>query len=375
MKFIHTSDWHIGRQFHNVSLLEDQAYVLQQIIQYITEHRADALVISGDIYDRTVPPASAIKLLNDAFSHICQDLKVPIILIPGNHDSDVRLGFGSGLMKNSGLHIISQLEHITVPFTFSANNVKVDFYGIPYCEPLQVKNVFDAEVSTYDDAHSYLVNTIKQNMKQDHVNVLISHCFIDGAQESESERPLQIGGADRVSFQPCVDFDYVALGHLHSPQYKGAEHIRYSGSIMKYSFSEQHQKKGVTLVEVNDEGALSHQHLPLSPIRDMRVIEGEMSEILALGKVDPKCQDYVLIRLLDKHAILDPMGKLREVYPNVLHLERPKLTNHLDATKKQDALRRSEFEMFKDFYAQVQGEEMSKKQQVIVSQLIDELSK
>lgn len=375
MKFIHTSDWHIGRQFHNVSLLEDQAFIMKQVIHYITEQRVDALVISGDIYDRTVPPASAIKLLNDTFSRICQDLKVPVVLIPGNHDSDVRLGFGSGLMKNSGLYIMSQLEHITEPVSFSENGVNIDFYGIPYCEPLQVKNAFNADVSTYDDAHSYLVNTIKQHMQKDHVNVLISHCFIDGAAESESERPLQIGGADRVSYQPCVDFDYVALGHLHSPQYKGAEHIRYSGSIMKYSFSEQYQKKGVTLVEINDEGAISHQHLPLNPIRDMRVIEGQFADILDQGKVDPKNQDYLLIRLLDKHAILDPMGKLREVYPNVLHLERPNLTNNINHTMDRDALKRSEYDMFKDFYSQVQGEEMSKEQQLVVSQLIDELSK
>jgi len=375
MKFIHTSDWHIGRQFHNVSLLEDQKYVLNQLIEYIKSENVDALVIAGDIYDRSLPPANAVELLDDVLKSICMDLDIPIILIPGNHDSAERVRFGAKQMKESGLHIIGNLNGVLEPAVIEIKGVEVAFYGIPYCEPLMVKDTFDIEAKSYDDAHTYLVDEIKNVMSDEQVNVLISHCFIDGATESDSERPLQIGGADRVSYQPCIDFDYVALGHLHSPQYKGEEHIRYSGSIMKYSFSEQNQKKGVTLVEVDTNGLVSQTHLTLKPLRDMRIIEGELDTILEQGKVDPHSDDYLLVRLTDKHAILDPMGKLRAVYLNVLHLEKPGMLETNASQLKQESLKQGELDMFKDFYSQIAGQEMSEEQDKLVCELINGLTK
>jgi exonuclease SbcD len=375
MNFIHTSDWHIGRQFHNVSLLEDQQHVLNQLIEYIKSKEVDALVIAGDIYDRSLPPANAVELLDEVLKSICMDLNIPIILIPGNHDSAERVRFGAKQMKESGLHIIGNLNGVLEPAVIEIKGVEVAFYGIPYCEPLMVRDTFDVDVKSYDDAHTYLVDEIKNVMSDKQVNVLISHCFIDGASESDSERPLQIGGADRVSYQPCVDFDYVALGHLHSPQYKGKEHIRYSGSIMKYSFSEQNQKKGVTLVEVDQTGLVKQTHLTLKPLRDMRVIDGELSSILEQGKVDPNNEDYLLVRLTDKHAILDPMGKLRSVYPNVLHLEKPGMLETNTTKLKQDLLKQGELEMFKDFYSQIAGQQMTEEQNDLVCELINGLTK
>lgn len=375
MKFIHTSDWHIGRQFHNASLLEDQKHVLNQLIEYIKKEDVDALIIAGDIYDRSLPPANAVELLDDVLTTVCMALNVPVVLIPGNHDSAERVRFGAKQMKSSGLHILGDIREVSTPAVIHKNGVDVAFYGIPYCEPLMVKQAFDVPVSTYDEAHTYLVEAIKKAKSSKQVNVLISHCFIDGATESDSERPLQIGGADRVSYQPCVAFDYVALGHLHSPQYKGEKHIRYSGSIMKYSFSEQHQKKGVTLVEVDQSGLVSQTHLPLTPLRDMRVIEGELQTILASGKVDPQNEDYLLVRLTDKHAILDPMGKLRAVYPNVLHLEKPGMLDTNTAQLTRQSLKQSELDMFKDFYSQIADQDMTAEQSQLVSTLIDGLTK
>ncbi len=377
MKFLHTSDWHIGRQFHNVSLLEDQQYVLNQIVDYIKEEAVDAVVIAGDIYDRSLPPASAVEVLDNVLSVICSELNVPVIMIPGNHDSAERVRFGAKQMKSSGLHILGSLKDVAEPVVIKTSDAEVAFYGIPYCEPLMVRDVFKSDVKTYDEAHTFLVNEIKQVTQQTNnqhqVNVLLSHCFIDGAEESDSERPLQIGGADRVSYQPCADFDYVALGHLHSPQYKGEQHIRYSGSIMKYSFSEQNQKKGVTLVEVNEGGLVSQKHLPLIPLRDMRILEGELATILENGKVDPNSDDYLLVRLTDKHAILDPMGKLRSVYPNVLHLEKIGIQESSNTKLKKESLKRGELEMFKDFYSQVAGEPMSDEQHELVAGLVSGL--
>jgi len=375
MKFIHTSDWHIGRQFHNVSLLEDQCYVLDQIIAYIEQQSVDAVVISGDIYDRSVPPAAAVQVLDKYVDMICSTLNVPIIMIPGNHDGAERLRFGSRQLSSSGLHILGDLTNITEPVVVSGLDTDVAFYGIPYNDPESVRNLFDVNVSNHDEAHGYLVDEISSQLSADNCNVLLSHCFIDGSAETESERPLSIGGADRVSYEPCKIFDYVALGHLHSPQYRGQESIRYSGSILKYSFSEQHQRKGVTLVELGKSGFVGCIHLPLTPMRDMRVIEGELDDIIKSGKTDPGSDDYLLVRLTDKHAVLDPMGKLRVVYPNVLHLEKPGMYHSTDKLAHQEKMKRGELQMFRDFYSQVSGDTLSESQDEIVRNVIEKLNR
>jgi len=375
MKFIHTSDWHIGRQFHNVSLLEDQRHVLNQLLDYIKTEKVDAVVIAGDIYDRSIPPASAVDLLDQVLTAITMDLGVPVILIPGNHDSAQRVRFGSKQLKKSGLHIMGDLSAITEPVVIASSTGDVAFYGIPYTDPETVRNVWSEDVKSFDEAHTFLVNKISKATLANQANVLISHCFIDGAQTSDSERPLSIGGSDRVSYQPCEDFNYVALGHLHAPQQKGAPHIRYSGSILKYSFSEQHQKKGITLVELDKDGRASFTHLPLAPLRNMRVIEGEFATILEQGKLDPHKQDYVLIRMTDRHAILEPMAKLREVYPNVLMLEKPGMLVTGDQAMSREKLKRGELEMFSDFFEQVSGQAMSTDQQKAVKATIAMLIK
>lgn len=375
MKFIHTSDWHIGRQFHNVSLLEDQQHVLTQLLAYIQLEAVDALVIAGDIYDRSIPPAAAVELLDTLLNTICLEMKVPVILIPGNHDCATRLSFGAQQLSKSGLHILGDLTKVIEPVIISHSDGEVAFYGVPYNDPMTVRNLFAEEVSTYDEAHTYLVDLISASMSPDISNVLISHCFIDGSEESDSERPLSIGGSDRVSYQPCCEFDYVALGHLHSPQYRGEDHIRYSGSLMKYSFSEQHQKKGVTLVEMDSKGLKTHRHLPLLALRDMRIVEGEMATILEQGKVDPNNKDYLLVRLTDRHAILDPMAKLREVYPNVLQLEKPGMLITGEQKMSREKLKRGELEMFRDFFVQVYGQELSEDQDDAIRETITALHK
>jgi exonuclease SbcD len=374
MRFIHTSDWHIGRQFHNVSLLEDQRHVLQQIIAYIEAEAVDALVIAGDIYDRSVPPASAVELLDEVISTICTQMQVPVVLIPGNHDSAERLRFGARQLRKAGLHILGDLAQVAQPVILAGEHGDVAFYGIPYSDPEMVRNLFATNVSGYDEAHTFLVEQIKHVASADMPNVLISHCFIDGAQESESERPLAVGGADRVSYVSCVGFNYVALGHLHRPQYKGEDHIRYSGSILKYSFSEQHQRKGVTLVDIAADGRAASKHLPLTPLRDMRIIEGELHEILDRGKVDPHNQDYLLVRLTDRHAILDAMARLRAVYPNVLHLEKPGMLETGDQQMKRENLKRGELEMFRDFFEQITGHSLSSEQDAAIVQTIAEVN-
>ncbi len=374
MKFLHTSDWHLGRQFHNVSLLEDQRYVLKQLIDYLKNNSVDAVIVAGDVYDRSVPPTVAIELLDEVVSSICTDLNIPMIMIPGNHDGAKRLGFAAKQMKGAGLHIISDFEQMMTPVVLKSDQAgDVAFYGMPYNDPEQVRHHYQNSVTTHDEAHQFLCECIKAQRDTSQRHVLISHCFVDGAMESDSERPLSIGGSDRVNHEHFADFDYVALGHLHQPQKKGEEHIRYSGSLMKYSFSEQHQKKGMTLVELNDAGFVAAEHIPLSAPHDMRIIEGELDQLLEQGKTDPSAHDYLLVRLHDKHAILDPMEKLRKVYPNVLHLEKPGMLIGVDQEMGRARLARGEMDMFRDFFLEAKQEPLSEQQESAMAEVIQSL--
>ncbi|KGY13945.1 exonuclease SbcD [Vibrio tubiashii] len=374
MKFLHTSDWHLGRQFHNVSLLDDQKVVLEQITEYIQANSVDALVIAGDVYDRSVPPTVAIELMNQFVNRVCGQLKLPIILIPGNHDGAERLGFAAQQMAGSGLHIVSSFTDMLIPIELQTDIGKVHFYGMPYNDPELVRHHFKQPVSTHDDAHKLLCGEITSAFDKDAKNILISHCFVDGAIESESERPLSIGGSDRVSHEHFLPFDYVALGHLHQPQKKGEEYIRYSGSLMKYSFSEQHQRKGMTLVELDESGFKSATHIDLQAPHEMRIVEGDLDEIIAQGKTDPNSEDYLLVRLMDKHAILNPMEKLRAVYPNVLHLEKPGMLVGVEQQMAAAKLARSEVDMFRDFFLEAQDSNLSDEQDKAISDIIKQLN-
>lgn len=376
MKFIHTSDWHLGRQFHSVSLIADQRAVLAQLVAFIEDNPVDAVVVAGDIYDRSVPPTVAIELLNQVIKQICGTLNTPMILIPGNHDGAERLGFGAEQMKNAGLHIISDFDQMLEPVILESPSAgEVAFYGIPYSDPETVRAAFHTSVSTHDEAHQLLTRKVREHASPTQKQVLISHCFVDGAIESESERPLSIGGSDRVSHEHFIDFDYVALGHLHQPQQKGAAHIRYSGSLMKYSFSEQHHKKGFTLVELNHDGFVSAERVELTAPHEMRILEGELNTILEQGKTDPQHHDYLLVRLTDKHAILNPMEKLRTVYPNVLHLEKPGMLIGIEQAMAPARLARSEIDMFRDFFVEVQDNELSAEQDRAISDIINQLTR
>lgn len=371
MKLLHTSDWHLGRQFHNQSLLADQAAVLDQVIDYVEAEEIDVVLISGDIYDRSVPPAEAVTLLNQTLRRLCVDLAVPVIMISGNHDSPERLGFGAGLMQGAGLHILSDLAQVDTPVIIPHAGGDVAFYGIPYCQPEHVRSVFDENVRSFDEAHTFLVERIKAAFQPNQRRVLLSHCFVSGAEESDSERPLSLGGADTVRWQPMRDFDYVALGHLHAPQFRGEAHIRYSGSLMKYSFSEVTQKKGVTRVALPAQGEADITALPLTPERDLRIVEGEFDTLMAEGKDDPRNDDYLLVRLTDTRAILDTLNQLRQVYPNVLHLEKPGLAPDRPAQlASREQLKRTELELFADFFEQTQGEALNDAQREALNTVI-----
>jgi exonuclease SbcD len=276
-------------------------------------------------------------------------------------------------MRQSGLNILGDIREVSIPVVVETASGPLHLFGIPYHDPVEVCEAYACQVKTYDEAHTYLVDLVTQARTPGVPTVLISHCFIDGATESESERRLSIGGADRVSYQPLAGFDYVALGHLHAPQYKGAEHIRYSGSLLKYSFSEHQQRKGVNLVEIDDQG-VSWQHLDLIPRHDLRIVEGRLEEILLQGKQDPHQEDYIKVRLTDTQDLLDPMGQLRQVYPNVLELERLNFSISSGSRLVADLSQgRSEEEVFKDFFQQVMSDDLTAEQTLLLQQTIQEV--
>ncbi|WP_044411160.1 exonuclease SbcCD subunit D [Thiomicrospira microaerophila] len=374
LKLIHTADWHLGRVLHHQSLLDEQASVLDQIIDYAITHQVDGLLVAGDIYDRSMPPAEAVRLLNQIVNRFAS-LDIPMIMISGNHDSAERLGFAAEQLQKTGLHILSDLNRVSEPVHLQKGDITVQVFGIPFADPERVRNQFDQPVHDYDQAHSFLVERIQKSRDKSLPTVLMSHCFVDGAQTSESEKTLSVGGSDRVSYEPMLDFDYVALGHLHGPQFRGAQHIRYSGSPLKYSFSEHKHNKGITLLSFDSKGLVEQQHLPLSSQRDVRVIEGMLDEVIAQGKEDPHNHDYVMVRLADTTALLDPMGRLREVYPNVLHIEKRLLQPEQVGQANREHIKLDAPKLIADFYQQIQGEPLTAQQQTIVEQALNQLNK
>lgn len=375
MRLLHTSDWHIGRQLHGVSLIEDQAHVLDQIVDIAEREAVDAVIVAGDIYDRSVPPAEAVKLLSNTLNRLCMDHGKQVILIAGNHDSGDRLGFGSDLLGSSGLHIFGPLQSEVSCVTLEKDGLEVDVFGLPYAGPLTVRHVLGAEVATHEEAMSALLDQVHSAGVKGRPKIVVGHCFVDGAAECESERPLSVGGADRVSASLFEPFAYAALGHLHGRQYQGKEHIRYSGSILKYSFSEAAHKKSVTLVDIEPSGDVSTQYVELEAIRDLRIVEGRLEDILENGKTDTRPDDFILARISNTESIIDVMGKLRDVYPNILQMQN---TGIRDLEKlpgaSREMLKKSHMSLFQDFFKDVQDEELTDEQSIYMENLLEALA-
>lgn len=374
MRILHTADWHIGRQFHNVSLLEDQRQVLDQIITMIGQRQIDVVLVAGDIYDRSVPSAEAVVLLDDVINRISNELGVPLILIAGNHDGPDRLAFNSRLLSRSGVYIQGPLQQKIQPVILTDEHGEVAFYCIPYADPAMVRDVYGVDLHTHDECMKYLTDTVRQDNSADRRCVVLCHCFVIDGSTSESERPLSVGGADQVDPTCFNGFQYVALGHLHSPKQKLPEHIRYAGSILKYSFSEEKHTKSVTITELDADGNCSIEEVALALPRDLRIIEGKLKKLLKAGKTDPHNDDYLLVRLTDRKAILDPMGKLREVYPNVLHLEKllPS-TGSKNRVKHRKDIRHGHLPMFREFYRQMTGDKLDKESTALITNILDQL--
>lgn len=375
MRLLHTSDWHIGRQLHGVSLIDEQAHVLEQIVAIAEREAVDAVIIAGDVFDRAIPSTEAVSLLSRTLRRLCLDLGKPVIVIAGNHDSGDRLGFGADLLGSAGLHIVGPLRPEPVCITLEADGMAVDIFGLPYAGPLTVRQVLGVDVSSHQEAMVALLERVQAARVAGRPTVIVGHCFVAGATDCDSERPLSVGGADRVSADLFESFNYAALGHLHGRQHQGSEHVRYSGSILKYSFSEVAHHKSVTLVEIAPEGDARVRHIDLSPRRDLRIIEGSLEVLLHNGKTDVRADDFILARVSNTESILDVMGKLRDVYPNVLQMQ---YTGVREAGPLPGAgremLKKTHMALFEDFFNDVHVEPLSEAQRTYMVNLLEHLA-
>lgn len=321
LRFLHTADWHLGRLFHARSLLEDQAHVLDQFVALVRDVRPDAVLIAGDVYDRAVPPPEAVALLDDVLARIVVEAGVPVVMIAGNHDSAQRLDFGARLLSARGLHVAGRTGPEPTCVTLHDAHGEVRIYALPYAEPAVVRDALGVDLSSHEAALGAQLDAIRASHPAGVRAVAVGHAFVVGGAVSESERPLSVGGSGAVAAGLFHGFDFVALGHLHRPQTIDGR-VHYSGSLLKYSLSEADHLKTVSLVELDEKGAVRIEPIALRPQRDLRILTGELAQLVAAGAADPGRDDYVYAVLTDEGALLDPMARLREAYPNALAIER-----------------------------------------------------
>lgn len=371
MRFLHTADWHLGRVFHARSLLEDQAWVLDQFVALVREHKPDAVLIAGDVYDRAVPPPEAVALLDDVLARIVVDAGVPVVMIAGNHDSAQRLGFGARLLTAQGLHVAGRTEREAACVTLSDAHGEVRIYALPYAEPATVRDAFGVDVPGHEAALAARLDAIRAGHPAQARSVVVAHAFVIGGEASESERPLSVGGSGAVAEGVFDGFDLVALGHLHRPQTLGGR-IRYSGSLLKYSLSEAAHAKSVSLIELGANGEVAIEEIALAPRRDLRILEGELAALVAQGAADPRRDDYIHAVLTDTGALLDPMARLRQAYPNALAIERAVLSRAGEASAAGQRLRQLDTgELFASFFKEVADEDLDEDQRRALTQVLD----
>lgn len=377
MKFFHTADWHLGKLVQGVYMTEDQRFVLDQFVAAIEVEKPDAVVIAGDLYDRSVPPTDAVNLLDELLETITLKLKTPVIAVSGNHDSPGRLNFGSRLMKSNGYHIVGQLSGEFEPVVLNDEFGEVHFHLVPYADPSQVRHALkNEEIQTHDDAMRAIVSKLEENMDSTKRHVFVGHAFVTphGEEEentSDSERPLSIGGAEYVNAAHFKNFHYTALGHLHQAHHVSNPNIRYAGSPLKYSVSEENHQKGFFVVEMDGDGQVEVEKRLFTPKRDIRTVEGKIEDILKHETND----DYVFVKLLDETPILFPMEKVRSVYPNAMHVERKVLLTKREnaETSTESRTKMDEVALFRAFYEEVKGDRPSDETEALFKEVLQDI--
>jgi DNA repair protein SbcD/Mre11 len=377
MRFLHLADLHLGKRLNECSLLEDQQYILRQILGLTEQHNPDALLIAGDVYDKSAPAGEAVALFDDFLTELMAAGRT-VLLISGNHDSPERLNFGGRIMARQNIHLLGLFSGKTEQIVLEDSYGKVVFHLLPFIRPAQARRFFpEAAIESYDAALRMILAA--QPPDPGCRNVLVAHQYVTAAgrepERSDSEQ-ISLGTLDNIDAAAFAGFDYVALGHIHRPQAIGGEQIRYAGSPLKYSFSEARQQKSLTLVELKAKGSLHIEALPLIPLRDVREIKGPLKKLL-----DPTVyaqanrEDFLHVTLTDEGDLVSPLDSLRHIYPNLLKLDFANSRTFCadDASTAAEITSKSPPELFADFYRLQQNIELPEDKQTIVSEVFREL--
>lgn len=409
MRFLHTADWHLGRIFYGQYLTDDQAYVLEhQFFTILKEEKIDGILLAGDVFDRAVPPIEAIELWDSIITRLAMDYKVPLFVVSGNHDGAERLEVGRSMLSESGIHIWGSPHHALQPFEFEGADGRVAICPMPFSEPRRIGDALGLNSSeskpvdtdtaedtlfsyvddkaqeavalnlhNYDQMYQawsdYLYKQVPKRMR----SIAISHAFVMGGEVGGSERTLSVGGSEQVSPHVFKNFHYTALGHLHGPQRMGADHIRYSGSPLKYSFDEHEQKKSFTIIDMDTTGKVDISTIPVEPKRDVVILEGYFEDLLNNKELQAKHKDdYVQARLLDTMPIMDGMAKLRQVYRCCMTID---LVGRVAAPMADmgDAVFKelNERELFNQFAETVWKEPLTEREQQYINSVWDRILK
>lgn len=373
MKLIHLSDLHLGKRLNEYSLIEDQDYILRRILTVIDEEQPDGVIIAGDVYDKAVPPIEAVRLFDDFLVQLASR-KLQVFVISGNHDSPERIAFGSRLMDASGIHLSPVYDGKITPVSMQDEFGIVDLYMLPFVKPAHVRCFTDQELNSYTAAIGHVISKMPLNTA--HRNVLVTHQFVTGAIRSESEE-ISVGGSDNVDAGVFEPFDYVALGHLHSPQNCDSDRIRYCGTPLKYSFSEAKDNKSVSVVELSEKGNVSVRTVGLIPLHDLVELKGTYDELTRRSFYEGTSwqEDYTRITLTDEEDIPDAVAKLRTVYHRLMRLDydnrRTRANSEIHAVTDVEV--RSPLDLFADFYGLQNNQPMDPDQTGFMRDLIEQI--
>lgn len=373
MRFIHLSDLHIGKRVNEFSMLEEQEYILGKILNIIDDENVDCVIIAGDVYDKSVPSAEAVQVF-DKFLYNISKRDIKVFVISGNHDSAERIAFGSNIMDKSGVYMSPVYDGNIKSVKLQDKYGNINVFMIPFIKPAHVRRYFENKnIETYTDMMRAVIGTIDTDFKER--NIIITHQFVTGATRCESEE-ISVGGSDNIDADVFENFDYVALGHIHGPQYISRETIRYCGTPLKYSFSEIRHTKSVTVFDMNEKGNISIKKVPLTPKRDMREIRGNFDDITKKEYYEKiNKDDYMHIILTDENDVNDAIGKLRVIYPNIMKLdyENKRTRSEFTLEALEDVKDRNPVDLFSEFYESQNGQTMSDEQREFILKLTEEI--
>lgn len=380
MKFLHLADLHLGKILQEQSLIEDQEYMLNQIIEIIEKENIDAVLISGDVYDRSVPPAEAVNLLDCFLKTLIKELKIKVFMIAGNHDSKDRLAFGSKIFEDEGLYIESKYNGDLRKVELQDEYGKLYIYMLPFVKPIEVKQFFEDDLeNNYNVAINKIISKEKINVEER--NIILVHQFVTAGmvepERTESE-VLSLGGIENVDVSNFNDFDYVAIGHVHRPQKIGRNTARYAGTMLKYSFSEINHNKTIPIIELKDKGDININLVQLNPLRDMREIKGPIEELIKQENYEcGNTNDYIKAVITNEEPVYDAIGQIRRIYPNTLKLEirNSKTISNVEEQNinLENVKKKTELELFADFYKAQNNADLDEKRTEIIKNIISEV--